>query len=123
MESRDHRRLRTTGINPSQNTISLQQLVHVGGITNAALVKVVKQLRNTPDVVVSRRLLQETNLDSFIDIRHVQNIPMLDGTNWEWETSDPNKLLAYLARNVLGCPTSSKLLRSSTLARPSRLGP
>ena len=94
MESRHHKRLRTPGINPSQNTISLQQLVHVGGITNAALVKVVKQLRNTPDVVVSRRLLQDANLDSFIDIRHVQSVPMLDGTNWEWEMSDPNKLLA-----------------------------
>ena len=84
------------------------------------LPKVVKQLRTTPDVVVSSRLLKDANLNSFIDIRHVQSVPMLDGTNWEWAMSDPNKLLTYL---VLGCPTCSAMLRSSTLARPSRLGP
>ena len=94
MESRHHKRLRTLGINPSQNTISLQQLVHVGGITNAALVKVVKQLRKTPDDVVSSQRLDDANLASFFEIRHVQSIPMLDGTNWDWEMSVPNKLLA-----------------------------
>jgi biotin operon repressor len=66
MESRHQKRLRTLAIDPGQNTISLQQLVHVGGISNAALVKVVKQLRKTPDVVVSSRRLDEADLASFM---------------------------------------------------------
>ena len=99
MESRRHKRLKGLAATASPELEGLQQLLHTGGITNAALAALLKKISENPELVDSARSakIADANLATFFGLRHVQRLPMVGHEQpFEWEMCDPNRLVAYL---------------------------
>ena len=113
MEPGPPKRLRGSADAVEANRVALQNLLRRGNTTRAALLDIVRRLRENPDVEISKSRLSDANFIGFDSIRHIEKLPMEDGSTFDWEYSDPNRLTAYL---VASCDR----LRSAILAAFSR---
>ena len=80
----------------------LQRLLHVGGITQIGLQKLLKQLQNVDVQSItgaSRQRLQEANEKAFRQVARIKSMPLEAGGHWDWVYADSNKLLAMLAEH------------------------
>ena len=104
MESRRHKRLKGLAASASPGLAALQQLLHRGGITNAALAALLKKIKENPELVDNAKSsnIGDANLAVFFGLRHVHRLPMVGREEpFEWELYDPNRLVAYL---IDSCP-------------------
>ena len=116
MGDRAAKRLKTIADDPDDNTRALQALLHTGNVSSSALLKVVRQLQANPTVHATRRNLGEANLAGFMAIRIIEQIDMLDGSTFNWEYSDPNRLLTCL---VDSCPRLRAVVVEASRRHPS----
>jgi hypothetical protein len=116
MESRRHKRLRSSAENPDEGTRALQKLVHLGNITNSALHKVLRQVEANGAIPTSSiHKIGEANLAMFFGVRSQITLDMVDGSTFQWEVSDPNRLFSHLAHE---CPRLAHLVAEAVRKHP-----
>ena len=81
-----------------QRTDLLQNLLHTGDVTTRALVAIVSKIREHPEHMhnASRHILSDANLERFMQLRHVEPLDLRDGTTFNWEFCEPNRMLASM---------------------------
>jgi hypothetical protein len=79
----------------------LADILHVGGVTQRGLVKIIDEIRKNPEVInlASRWCLNAANLAEFMSVRHVEPLTLKDGSVFNWEMGDPNRMLQNLVDN------------------------
>jgi hypothetical protein len=74
---------------------AVAQLLHTGNVSITGLSTILKTVRDSAsEVHVSRAKLAEVNLERFLGMRHIEQVPLVNGGHWEWELVDPCILLS-----------------------------
>ncbi len=76
------------------SSASVRGLLHTGHVSITGLSSILKHIRgSSAEIPVSRTTLSKVNLERFLSLRFVENVPLVDGGEWPWEYADPCKLL------------------------------
>lgn len=77
----------------------LQSLLHTGGISEKGLRHLLKKAGEEPLPSASRYELQRANAAIFQEVKHVEEMPLVDGGSWQWELAHPCKVLQWAVDN------------------------
>ena len=79
---------------------TLQSLLRRGKATQEGLVDILRIVRDVgPDLPadVSKYSIHDANHARFKSIRHVEVVPLKNGSTWDWPIAEPNRLLTLMA--------------------------
>lgn len=99
----------------------LPHLLHLGGVSNAALAEILRKLKvvfSIPMVGGGRSHIYETTQRRFLSLRRTLELPLEGGGVYHWEFMDPS---AMIGQSIAESPRLAEAFRASMLAHPCAL--
>ena len=113
---RGHKRIRALVDGGDARIRSLQDLLHIGGISIKGLADILKRVRDLDPADGSATALYEANLARFLAVRHIESVPMLKGArDFEWELAHPCRLLSTMIEE---CGALERLFTNAFASHP-----
>ena len=82
---------------PAEQTLQLQSLLKLGGISKRGLETILSRLESRADLLTgSAGRLRDVSHARWLLVRHGETLPTTDGGTFEWEFCNPNLLMAMM---------------------------
>jgi hypothetical protein len=89
----------TSNSKRARHARSLEQVLHVGGVSTSGLADLLSKARSLDLERASRWALREADDVAFSQVRAVVEVPLTDGGSFLWEFADPISLLELAVVN------------------------